>query len=679
MDPYFDVAISDVRGFDLGDDAELLTELHGRRVTEPESLSAEDWMLLGVLSHRALADDEALKCFERAARDGYPLAVVRYLQAQLRLAQRRIDEAETFLKLAVEANTVDAPVEANTDDPPVDERHQSGEDSGHTHIPQADLMHAHGSIARGRGQLEQAIEHYHDALMLDPTDARRWVDAAQTLVELKRFPEAMVAAKRARVEDPNLATAAYLQALAAAQAGDTDTSLEALRNAVDSDSSSAERARKEPLFGPVASEAGFTKLVRPLHHTDLDWLDAFPTWLQRVRADPKPRGLGVRWLGDEESLQQTEALVSTYNEDGPQGTLHSEATLALSLDLFSGRRVVAQGPSTITREGRAEPSWLLVDIHEPNGLLLALSDAYPPFLWLEAGETTESLCRTLGEFFPRPNRERVTMENAARGFMGYRLQFGVPSPYTGGIEPANALELDHHFTLNPFLETASWGSDYADDPWPDEIPDQPDYEVKLSERQRKVAEQATGAVWSVSRRTRHSRSYVSIELHHRDVFVIEVRYAPSSHGAPVERMNAHFGSDYPTDLPVDVVGALLGFRFDSASDLQTQLEATAAPDKIAGCLTVLSALRHSDMGATRIYRRYMDHPDPVVRATLCNIFAAYNFESLLEEMSLSEPDPEVAQQLESLLDSGIPVTEYDPYADYATSDSPETGEDGELT
>jgi hypothetical protein len=310
-------------------------------------------------------------------------------------------------------------------------------------------------------------------------------------------------------------------------------------------------------------------------------------------------------------------------------------------------------------------------VRKPESLFLALSEAYPPFLWIDAGTTEQTLASALAEFFPQPDLSRVELPASARGFMGYRLQFGVPSPYTGGIEPANALELDHHFTLNPFLETASWGSAYAEDPWPAVIPKQPRFEAKFAERQRKVAEQARGAVWSVTRRTRHSRSYLSVELHHRDVFVLEVRYRPSRQIALVDRLNNHFGCDYPLDMPPDAIGALLGFRFDSAADLLAQVDATSNPDEIAGLLSVISALRHTDLSMVRVYRRYMDHPDPVVRTTLCNVFAAYNFESLLEEMTVIEPDAEIAAQLEGLLDEGIPVTELDPYSDYSTDEEAE--------
>lgn len=262
----------------------------------------------------------------------------------------------------------------------------------------------------------------------------------------------------------------------------------------------------------------------------------------------------------------------------------------------------------------------------------------------------------------------MTMRNVARGFMGYRLRFSVPSHYTQGVEPANAAEIGRHFAVNPYVEAGSWGSAHDDDPWPDVIPDQPGYALKMSTRQRRVSAQAPGAVWSVSWRTRHSRAYISIELHHRDVFIAQVRYRPSDHPHAIEGMNATFGCDYPTDLPVDAVAALLGFQFDAAEDLQARLESSTDPHEIAGLLTVLSALRHSDLAVVGLYRRYMSHPDPVVRATVCNVFATYNYESLLEEMSIIEPEAEIRAQIDALLERGIPMIELDPYTDYELDD-----------
>jgi hypothetical protein len=368
-----------------------------------------------------------------------------------------------------------------------------------------------------------------------------------------------------------------------------------------------------------------------------------------------------------ESAELAAALGESY-EHGPTGTMHTDVTRRHAQQLLAERRAVARGPARPSRDGETEPVLMFVDREQPDRIYLALSAAYPPFLWIDVGTTEGSLQRALSEFFPCPRTTRMTMRNVARGFMGYRLRFSVPSHYTQGVEPANAAEIGRHFAVNPYVEAGSWGSAHDDDPWPDVIPDQPGYALKMSTRQRRVSAQAPGAVWSVSWRTRHSRAYISIELHHRDVFIAQVRYRPSDHPHAIEGMNATFGCDYPTDLPVDAVAALLGFQFDAAEDLQARLESSTDPHEIAGLLTVLSALRHSDLAVVGLYRRYMSHPDPVVRATVCNVFATYNYESLLEEMSIIEPEAEIRAQIDALLERGIPMIELDPYTDYELDD-----------
>ena len=101
------------------------------------------------------------------------------------------------------------------------------------------------------------------------------------------------------------------------------------------------------------------------------------------------------------------------------------------------------------------------------------------------------------------------------------------------------------------------------------------------------------------------------------------------------------------------------------------------PEQLAGLLLVLSALRHGDLGALELYRRYVDHPATVVRSTVGDIAVAHNHEVLLEEMSVREPDAELRTEIEALLDEGIEPVEHDPYA--ATDDEQEDAQLEDLT
>ncbi len=638
MDPYFDAVTAELRGFDLGDDDELLGELVRRRAQTTKSMGFSDWMLLGVLMYRAGADEEALSCFEDAAGMGLHVPLPRYLQAQLFLDRGLADDAEALLDIAEEHNETDPAV------------------------PPAELVHARGSVALARGNTQEALSYYAAGLRLEPDSSPRWLDLANLCRALGQLEDACEAAQRATQVDPEFEPAHYSLACAASEAGRYALAVEALRASFQLAPERRRDAAEAPEFEHLRTQVEFTALFEVDQAPDLSWIDAYPRWLQILRDDPSLGSADVTWLDLAQSDGKTAALRTLYEgHEGPAGVMHTKATVKLSRKLVRGARVVARGPSSARRDGTEETSWLVVDERDPRAIHVALTTDYPPFLWLDAGNSARSLSSALGEYFPPPARDRRKLPLTARGVMGYRGRFGVSSP-TGEFVPADELSLDHHFALCMFLEPGSWGSAYADDPWPDQVPQQPNSAPLFERRQRETNRQAQGAVWSRTRRTRHSRSYVSFELHHGDVFVADVRYAPSRQSVVVERLNHHLGCDYPTDMPVDTIGALMGFGFDSAGDLQNELEVTSDPQAVAGLLSLLSALRHSDLAMFSLFRRYMNHPDTLVRTTLWNIFAAYNFESLLEEALLLEDEDEVLEQLQSLLDEGIPVLAHDDEA-----------------
>jgi tetratricopeptide (TPR) repeat protein len=649
--PSFALALTEIRGFDLGDDAELLETLQARREI-PDALDGDDWLLLGVLRHRIAdraapgsSDPDAATCFECAARLGHAEALAHFLRGHVLLRLGRLDEAQDAFERAIDA--------------PED----------HASCPPAELRHASGRVALARDDLEHALTCFRDGLDRDPSSATRWLDTARLLSMLGRDDEAREAIERALINDPGQVEALYEQAALAAARGDQSTAARALDQALTLDPSlrtrAAKDARLERFVTATTVAQGSTSAPRP----NLDWLEALPDWVAGLRRDEVATSLGISWLDSADS-EQIATRVAASHERSPPGVMYSDAMLERIRTLLRNKRPVAWGPPSNGREPLTERPLLWIDRNRPDQLWLGLSRHMPPQLWLPAGSSGDELRAALAPYVPTPQRRRRDMPRLARGFVGYRLRFGVPNPYTAEIQPANARELDRYFAVNPFVEAAYWGSAYDDDPWPTERPGQPDT-LETDALQRRLAEQAPGQVWSISRRTRHSRSYLTIELHHRDIFVAEVRYEPASDARLVERLNADLGCDYPLDMPVDAVAALLGFQFEQADDLRTRLDSSADPEELAGIILVLSSLCHSDLSMTRVYRRYMDHPESVVRTTLCNIFVAHNHESLLEEMSITEPDDDVRAQVDAVLDEGIAIVQYDPYTDYDESD-PET-------
>lgn len=640
-DPCFEATVAEIRGFDLGDDADLLARLDARLA---EGLTVDELLLRGVLLFRAGRADDAVACLEQAIDQGAGRSLTLYLKSCIMREAGRMGEALESLAEAQEA-------------------------AADGLVPPADLTHAAGLLDWCVGNHADALAAVEKAIALDDAAAFRWLHRGQLLVELGRQDEAERAFDRALLEEQDLDLAMLERAALEARRGRPDAAADWLTKASRLEPGHRRRAAEDPRFAPVRTHAAFVELLpRARPPEQLACLDELAPWMSALRRDPELAALGLVWLGEAESERILRELLAEH-ERGPLGTMHTEATLRRSRELLATRRAVARGPGSRTRDRVEEPSLVFIDALRPqDGLWLALSASYPPFLWLRVEPRPGGVRRALAEQLSRPRLGRVDMTGRARGFLGQRARFFVPSPYTGGLEPADVVELDRHLSINPFVESASWGSAHDDDPWPDEIPAQPGLTLKLAERQVQVAQQARGHVWSVTRRTRHSRSYLTIEVHHRDIFVAEVRYRPSPHVGVIEAMNAHFGCDYPTDLPVDAVAALLGFQFDGAPDLEAQLGRTTDPEQQAALLYVLSALRHDDLGAWPLWRRHLEHASATVRSTIGDIAVAYNYEALLEEMSLREPEAELRAEIEALLDEGIAVAADDPWDDLGADD-----------
>lgn len=370
-----------------------------------------------------------------------------------------------------------------------------------------------------------------------------------------------------------------------------------------------------------------------------------PDWLVALRGDPASTTLGVTWLDDAGIAEDAENVEERPSDWG----LHTNATMQ-HIRLNRPHLVeVGSGPE-FTRRGMGvagEAAWL-IDTRDPRQLLFAPDRDYRTFLHVPAGTTAETMAQVLSSYFPSPRPTRLTLPKVARGFLGYLERLSVPSPYSGQLEAVNGLTLDRYFTMNGYTEVSSWGSAYPDDPYPEEsLP-----MLQLAGISREASQQGDG-VPSMTRRTAHSGSYLTFEAHFGQLLVGEVRYRPTSHPQMVEAMNAAFGSYFPTDLPVDVIGALMGFDFMTIDMMEQELARETDPGNVLGQLQIATALTYGDLDAFARLRRYFDHEDASYRAQALNFLLPYNYEFLLEELVLTEPDAELAGQVQRILNEGI--------------------------
>src|SRR6266540_54428 len=98
-----------------------------------------------------------------------------------------------------------------------------------------------------------------------------------------------------------------------------------------------------------------------------------PSWLAALLNAPEVIALGLRALDADQSAKQTDEVRSYYGDPLSGAVIHTQASLEASRAAFArGAVAVAVGP--------ADMCWMLDPGRREDGLLLALSEEYPPFL-----------------------------------------------------------------------------------------------------------------------------------------------------------------------------------------------------------------------------------------------------------------------------------------------------------
>ncbi|TDC81246.1 hypothetical protein [Actinomadura sp. 7K507] len=384
---------------------------------------------------------------------------------------------------------------------------------------------------------------------------------------------------------------------------------------------------------------------------------AIPDWWGGLTGER----LGVVWLDPAD----WEPAWQHVEESGAMSLEHRDVDDEL---LRKGKLLVGTGPESVRRwtRQRLAAAWY-VDPDEPDVLWCALGGFYPAWLWVPVEPTAAGVREVLGEPFPAAPAARVELSRFVRGFLGLRHLVTVPEvPAEEGVPPweavpaedvvvADGSSLDRYAKIVKFLDPQPWGSARQEDPYPEETPGGGGRMVPSLMDLAPIRDghrlQRLGRVPSMTWRTLHSRSQLSIEIHTREVVCAAVRYRPSpgSHRPVVRRINEVHGERYPEDLPLDVIGVLGGWEFGVEDDLARSLDDPDDADAVGAGLRCLAALWHGDLRRSLELREWAAHPDPAVRANLAMIAHSYNHRFLLQELALSETDAEELARLEDLL------------------------------
>ena len=195
----------------------------------------------------------------------------------------------------------------------------------------------------------------------------------------------------------------------------------------------------------------------------------------------------------------------------------------------------------------------------------------------------------------------------------------------------------------PLLYPRAWGSAFADDPWPSELPPELHPAVRRALRTRFSA-QAPGLPPSLTWRSRDSHSHVRLEAHEA-ALALQVTVDP----------NEPQPSD-PPSLPADLAALLQPLPLLQEADLLAAIAPlTDARQANAGvllparrALQQLGALWRDDLRLLDVLHLCADHPQPTVRASVIAVASQIGYRLFLFERAAAESDPLLLRVLRSV-------------------------------
>jgi len=334
--------------------------------------------------------------------------------------------------------------------------------------------------------------------------------------------------------------------------------------------------------------------------SDSHWLDRFDGFAE-LREAVDGASLDIAWVDSEDEARDQ----APDTEHMPMGTLWTQGVWELNLEMARHKLLVATGGYALLNGMGLdiEPAWY-IDEQDPSKIWLAASSSVPPVYWIDVELDADAMRDALQSLMPPPEE---APRKQLRAIMGYEQGLVVPNVYSGQLEEASPEALTNFWIFSPFRFAVMHG-------------------------------------WM----TYFSRSWAGYDMHSGRLYIWNVDYvpAPPSHQRVVRRVSDANGFAYPEDMPIDLLGVVVGFDFATAELLQNQLEDTPDDDFLASVIVGLGALRYDDPDLDELIRPYMTHESESVRRAAFHVCYSYGLGDLMQEALASETVEDLREWLE---------------------------------
>lgn len=336
--------------------------------------------------------------------------------------------------------------------------------------------------------------------------------------------------------------------------------------------------------------------------------------------------LGLRAHTMKEAQEGGKALSRRFFDMVPLGTLWSQRTWDFCKERAKGKLLVA----SVLAVGTTRQGVFFLDPQNPTQLWFAFLEEAAPMLWLPVEPTLESMRAAIESLHPASALPvDASPLKEVRAWMGWIDQLRVPDVYSGQLVAADPEQLTKYWLFNPYRGGAS-----------------------------------------LSTFTVCTQSRASYELHDDSSYVWTVAYRPASHEAAIRCVNALYESElYPLDMPVDLLGCLLGFDWLPQAAAERALADDDARDSWPFFLCAWSAICYRDVGFPSRLSRFAHDRDIRVREAVAQVCHVYGFRDLMASMQAAEEDEALRAFLTRGVHPNAPLVSGTPRSEDPASDS----------
>lgn len=180
-----------------------------------------------------------------------------------------------------------------------------------------------------------------------------------------------------------------------------------------------------------------------------------------------------------------------------------------------------------------------------NSLYISIGQCHPLFWYVFTN--LDELIDLFDHIYEIYNQEQTTYNKSIKGFIGNEAMLEL-----------NIHDIENHFILNSYTDKLIWGSLWKHHPYRNEYENgnvsQIDSIIYTGQAMRQNNDEYT-----ISVLTEYSKSEIKV-IHYEEAYIMEVKYN-SLFSSKNKIINELFKRNYPDDLPIDVIMAIINFPF----------------------------------------------------------------------------------------------------------------------